>query len=109
MTALYVTSLAEGAGKTTICAGLAKHLLSNGKKVGFFKPIIADIRDPLEAIDQDAAFIRHILALEEPLENLCPVISGHNTLANRIKETYTRVAKGKELVIVEGVDRKSVV
>ena len=106
MKALYVTSLAEGVGKTTICAGLAKHLLSSGKKVGFFKPIIADIRDPLEAIDHDAAFIRHILALEEPLENLCPVISDHNTLANRIKEAYARVAKGKDLVIVEGVWRQ---
>lgn len=106
MTALYVTSLAEGAGKTTICAGLAKHLLSSGKKVGFFKPIVADIKSPLEAIDHDAAFIRHILALEEPVENLCPVISDHNTLANSIKEAYAKVSKGKDVVIVEGVWRQ---
>lgn len=106
MTALYVTSLAEGAGKTTICAGLAKHLPSSGKKVGFFKPIIADIRSSLEAVDQDASFIKRILALEEPVENLCPVISGHSTLANRIKEAYAKVAKGKDLVIVEGVWRQ---
>jgi len=106
LTALYVTSLAEGAGKTTICAGLAKHLLSSGKKASFFKPIIADIRSPLEAIDRDAAFIRHILALEEPVEDLCPVISDHNTLANRIQEAYAKVSKGKDVVIVEGVWRQ---
>ena len=106
MTALYVTSLAGGAGKTTICAGLAKHYLGDGRNVGFLKPIIADIRSSLEAVDQDAAFIRRILALEEPIENLCPVISNHSTLANRIKEAYAKVAKGKDLVIVEGVWRQ---
>ena len=42
MVALYVTSLERGIGKTAVCAGLGKHLLSDGKKIGFFKPVIAD-------------------------------------------------------------------
>ena len=107
MVALYVTSLHEGAGKTAICAGLGKHLLSDGKKVGFFKPIVADIKSPpIGAIDSDAAFVKHVFALEEPVSYLCPVINDHNTGANRIKEAYSGVSRGKDVVIVEGIWRQ---
>jgi len=92
-------------GKTALCAGLGKYLLSDGKKVGFFKPVVADIKSP-PAIDSDAAFIKHVFALEEPISHLCPVINDHNTLANRIKEAYARVSPGKDMVIVEGTWRQ---
>jgi len=66
----------ERAGKTAICAGVGKNLLRNGKKVGFFKPIIADTKSvPIEGTDSDAVFIKHIFALDEPVEYLCPVIN----------------------------------
>ena len=100
MAALYVTSLQAGVGKTAVCAGLAKHLKDNGKRVGFFKPMVADIKSP-EAVDSDAEFMRHILALEEPLGDLCPVIS-RDELAKKIKQAYKKVSKGKDVVIVEG-------
>jgi len=107
LVALYVTSLETGSGKTAVCAGLGKHLLSDGKKVGFFKPIIADIKSPpAETIDSDAAFIKRVFALKEPIGYLCPVINDRSTLVNRIKEAYTGVSRGKDVVIVEGVWRQ---
>ena len=106
MAALYVTSLAEGVGKTTICAGLAKHLLSNGQKVGFFKPILAK---EAEGSDSDALFIKQILSLDEPVDSICPVISGQDKVVNRIKEAYGRISRGKDVVIVEGVCERSIV
>ena len=33
MAVLYIISLEKGMGKTTICAGLGKHLMDDGKKV----------------------------------------------------------------------------
>ncbi len=76
MVALYVTSLEKGSGKTAVCAGLGRHLLSDGKKIGFFKPVIADSKNlPMEGTDSDAAFIKHLFALEEPVDLLCPVFS----------------------------------
>ena len=108
MAALYVTSLYAGVGKTAVCAGLGKHLLGDGKKVGFFKPIVADIKSPpIEATDSDTAFMKHILALEEPIDSLCPVIGEQGNLTNRIKEAYTKVSTGKDVVIVEGIWRQS--
>ena len=106
MAALYVTSLPAGAGKTAVCAGLGRHLLADGKKVGFFKPIVADIKSPaIEATDSDAEFMKHILALEEPVGSLCPV-SGRQELTNSIKKACAKVSAGKDVVIVEGIWRQ---
>ena len=105
MAALYVTSLYAGVGKTAVCAGLSWHLLSDGKKVGFFKPLVSDIKSP-EAIDSDVEFIKRVLALAEPLDSLCPVIGRQGNLTNSIKEAYAKVCTGKDVVIVEGVWRQ---
>ena len=109
MAALYVTSLQAGVGKTAICAGLGRHLLAKGKKVGFFKPIIADgEKPPIEGFDSDAEFMKHILALEEPVDSLCPVISEQGNLATRIKKAYARVSRGKDVVVAEGICERSI-
>jgi BioD-like phosphotransacetylase family protein len=107
LVALYVTSLKGGSGKTAVCAGLIKHLLGDGKKVGFFKPIIADITAPTKGTtDSDTAFIKRVFALKEPVTNLCPIISDHDALANRIQKAYAAISRGKDVVIVEGVWRQ---
>ena len=102
MAALYITSSQAGAGKTMVCAGLGRHLKGKGKKVGFFKPLVAAIES--KTADSDTAFMRRILFLKEPVEDLCPVISGD--VAKKVKQAYTRVAKGKDVVIIEGVWRQ---
>ena len=108
MVALYVTSLERGSGKTTVGAGLTKHLLNSGKKIGFFKPVIADSKSPpAEGTDSDAAFMKHLFALEEPLELLSPVFSDESSLRNRIKEAYAKVSQGKDVVIIEGISDQS--
>lgn len=102
MVTLYVTGLEKGIGKTAVCAGLGKHLLNDGKKVGFFKPIVAASKTA-EDIDSDAAFMKGLLSLDEPVESLCPVFSD----ASKVKEAFARVSSGKDVVIVEGVDEQS--
>jgi len=107
LVALYVTSLKGDSGKTAVCAGLVKHLLGDGKKVGFFKPIVADITTPSTgAIDSDTAFIKRVFALKESVTNLCPIISDHDALPTRIQEAYAVTSRGKDVVIVEGVWRQ---
>ena len=106
MVALYVTSLERGAGKTAVCAGIGRHLLAAGRKIGFFKPILAE---SMEAADSDTMFMKQIFALEEPADSLCPVISGGGNLSGRIKEAYGRVSPGKDMIIVEGMYERSIV
>lgn len=108
MVALYVTSLERGSGKTTICAGLGRHLLGNGKRVGFFKPVIADDKNlPIEHTDSDTEFIKYLFALEEPADLLCPVFSDEDNLTKGIKEAYAKVSQDKDVVIVEGTSARS--
>jgi BioD-like phosphotransacetylase family protein len=105
LVALYVTSPYAGAGKTAVCAGLGRHLLGDGKKVGFFKPLVAEIKSP-EAVDSDTQFMKQVLALREPVNSLCPIIKGQGDVAKKIKQAYAKVSRGKDVVIVEGVWRQ---
>ena len=102
MAAVYVTSLQAGVGKTAVCAGLAKHLDGDGRKVGYFRPLVADIKE--EAADGDAAFMRKVLRLKETAAEISPVIAAGD--AAGIKKAYDKVAQGKDVVIVEGVWRQ---
>jgi len=110
LAALYVTSFEAGSGKTTICAGVGKHLLVDGKKVGFFKPIITEGgKPPIEGFDSDAEFMKHILTLKQPLDDICPVIADQRNLTDSIKKAYAKVSRGKEVVMVEGVYERGIV
>lgn len=100
MAALYITSPQAGAGKTLVCAGLGRHLKGKGRKVGFFKPLVAAIKS--KPADSDTAFMKRILSLKEPLEELCPVIGGEG----KVKTAYAKAARGKDIVIIEGVWRQ---
>ncbi|MFC2055987.1 AAA family ATPase [Chloroflexota bacterium] len=103
MVALYVTSLEKGSGKTAVCAGLGKYLLTEGKKIGFFKPVITDGKKTLTAVtDSDAEFIKHLFSLDESVDLLCPILSGGSNLTSGIKEAYAKVSQGKDVVIIEG-------
>jgi BioD-like phosphotransacetylase family protein len=104
LAAVYITSPQAGAGKTMVCAGLGRHLKSKGKKVGFFKPLVAAIKSK-EAADSDAAFIKRVLGLKEPLEELSPIIGGEGDIAKKVKQAYAKVAKDKDVVIIEGIWR----
>ncbi len=84
MVALLVTSWESGAGKTTICAGLAKNLADSGKKVGF-------LRVAASTSNNDGAFMKSLLNLSDPVV----------TDPAQIKDAYTKAAVGKDVVIIE--------
>ncbi len=100
MVALYVISAEAAAGKTAICAGIGRHLQGEGKKVGFLKPVLADKKP--EGGDGDAAFMKHLLALPETVDSLCPLIGRGKGLADKARQAYIEVAQNKDVVIVEG-------
>jgi len=94
---LFVTSLSSGAGKTAICAGIGKHLIAQGKKVGYMRPLIG--APPSGA---DALFMKEVLSLQEPLEALCPAFTNENQFTAGFKKAFDSIAGGKDVVIVEG-------
>jgi len=113
MIALYFTSMGEAAGKSALCAALGKIFKADGRKVGFFKPV-AIVAEKADSSDKDTEFMKLTLALEEPVELLCPTyLSTKDFLAtanekepawlNKAKEAYARVSQGKDVVLLEGV------
>ncbi|MDP3879141.1 MAG: DRTGG domain-containing protein [Dehalococcoidales bacterium] len=107
MITLLVTSSGTGSGKTTVCAGLGRYWLAGNKKVGFFKPAIADGSNQAAEIDSDAVFLKQVFALEEPMELIQPTFKNESALKSSIKEAYGRVSRGKDIVITEGVSGQS--
>ena len=59
MDVVYIVSVEEAAGKTAVCAGLGRFMQSNGKKVGYLKPLAVEKGDG----DGDIAFMKHVLGL----------------------------------------------
>jgi hypothetical protein len=47
--------------------------------------------------------MKQVLALPEPVDSLCPLISGEGVLTNKVKQTYAKVSQGKDVVIIEGM------
>lgn len=103
MAALYITSSENGSGKTTVCAGIGKLLMADGKKVGYFKPIISDGTQTTSEADGDAGFMKSLFSLDGSAETLSPVISSRGNLAGNIKEVYAKASQGKDVMIVEGI------
>ena len=113
MIALYITSIGETAGKSLLCAALGRIFKTRGQKVGYLKPV-ALVAEKADASDKDTEFIKLTLALEEPVELLCPVtLSTRDFLASanekepawlkKAKETYAQITQGKDLVLIEGL------
>jgi BioD-like phosphotransacetylase family protein len=104
MTALYVTSWREGAGKTALCVGIGRWLQRSGKKVTYLKPILP------EGQDGDAKFVMQALGLGKPGESLTPLYLGQQEikaelnsgrLSDRVKQAYGKIATGKDIVLLE--------
>ena len=120
MVTLYVTSTDRASGKTALCVGLGKRFQSDGFSVGYLKPISLSARR-LEGtvVDEDAQFIKTQFQLDEPMSDLVPIPLDAQAVESimrkqkwldypkRLADVYERVSKGKDIMIIEGVDRLS--
>jgi BioD-like phosphotransacetylase family protein len=108
MTALYIVSWNEGAGKTALCAGIGKQLQKKGKKVGYLKPVASIEADA----DKDAEFLKRSLKLKEPVEVLSSLRLSRQdivaetksgSLGSNVKEAFDSTSSGKDVVLLEGL------
>lgn len=112
MTNLYIESWAQGEGKTVLCVGISRHLQSNKKRVGYFKPVALAKEGASLGIDSDAQSIHEALELKEPLDALCPFRLTlqafkydieEKDLPDKLLQAYNVVAKKKDIVLLEGL------
>jgi BioD-like phosphotransacetylase family protein len=103
-------------GKTMVAIAIASKLRSMEKKVGYFKPSGTKSyhhSTPKEDVDEDAAIMKDLLGMKEPLSTICPIVRvkssydellkvGSDKLKDKMLKAHARISKGMDYVLVEG-------
>lgn len=111
MKTLCIASPEGQVGKTAVCSGIAKKLQSDGKRVGYFKPVSVT-RDGISSGLGDCEFLNEVLELGKPAHELCPVVIGRNELAaaakrlsditKKVQEAYREASTDMDVMVIEG-------
>lgn len=114
--ALYVISTETFAGKTTLCAGLARWLEGTGRRVGYLKPLtVPRPGDNPAAGDDDAILMQRLLRLPLAPAELAPVwldsalavrlLQGEEAIAPMARVLSARERQPRcDVLLVEGAD-----
>lgn len=114
---LFITGTGTDVGKTYVTALIVKKLHETGKNPGYYKAAMSGNvrREDGTLIPGDAAFVKEISKIEQPLEQMCPYVYEHAYsphLASRIegnpvslqqvKKGFENVCMSHDYVTVEG-------
>jgi len=121
---IFVAATMQNDGKTTISLGLIFGLREKIKEIGFIKPIGQRyLEEEGLKVDEDSVLIERVCELCDVkcgLKDMSPVAvergftekyidkPSKKEISNHIKEAFSRVAKDKELVIIEGTGHAGV-
>lgn len=112
---IYLLSAQPYSGKSLITVGLGLKLKDAGYRVGYFKPFGRAVKK----VDEDADSVKKALALGEPLEQICPLLvteemiknilcgSNKENFSEKIANGFNQVAKGKDLILIDGAGNLS--
>jgi len=114
MQTLIVASTSPYAGKTGIVLALLAMASERRRAVGYFKPYgtMPTVVDGVQT-DADAAYIAAYASVSAPLQAICPVVESRALVedvlagdradrSDDVSSAFAEVAKGADLVIVEG-------
>lgn len=114
MITVYIGSTSGYSGKSLVALGLALRLKEDGYRVGYMKPYgKVPVVEQGKLTDGDVLFMKNILGLAEPVEDLCPVVHSHDLLVETMKgkgkdfsgkvlKAYKSASKGKDVMILGG-------
>ncbi|VVB51249.1 ATP-dependent dethiobiotin synthetase BioD [uncultured archaeon] len=113
MKPIVIASTEEYSGKTAFSLGLS-HLLTERKlSVGYMKPLGNRlIEENGKLVDQDASQVKKLLKLTADTSDISPirltpdliqgVLTGKKNPKKALTEAYSRISKGKDVVLIEG-------
>ena len=118
---IYMSSIYQNAGKTTVAIGLYKLFRGRKLKMAFIKPVgqqtvsVDDMN-----IDKDSYLLGELYHCREKLKDMSPVTVAHgyteeyifnpqkDLLRKKILTSFERLKKGKDAVIIEGTGHAGV-
>lgn len=120
---IFISATGQNAGKTTFSVGLIAALLKRFKNMGFIKPIGQRyLMEQGFKVDEDSILIEKVFNISSNLsiKDLSPIAvergftekyiegTAKRDYAKDILESFNRVAKDKDLVIIEGTGHAGV-
>ncbi|MCK4462911.1 MAG: AAA family ATPase [Candidatus Omnitrophica bacterium] len=120
---IFIAATLQNVGKTTFCLGLIARLKKTFKRIGFIKPIGQRyLMEQGYKVDEDSVLIEKIFGIGSNLriKDLSPIavekgftekyIQGNSAgdYAKLILDSYRKVARDNELVIIEGTGHAGV-
>jgi hypothetical protein len=121
MKKIFIAATSQNDGKTTVSLGLIRNFQNRFKKVGFIKPIGQRyLEEEGLKIDEDSLLIEEVCGIKCGLKDMSPIAvekgftekyiahPDRKSITRQIKESFRRVSKGLDLVIVEGTGHAGV-
>lgn len=118
---IFIAATMQNDGKTTVSLGLMRTLRDKFKNIGFIKPV--GQRYLIEQgyrVDEDSVLINEVCGIECNLSDMSPIAvekgftehyirkPNRKKLIERIKKSFSIVAKNSDLVIIEGTGHAGV-
>lgn len=118
---IFIAATRQNDGKTTISLGIVSAFKRKIRKVGFIKPI--GQRYLIEGgykVDEDSVLIERVCNINCKLKDMSPIAiergfteryilkADRAALGRQIKQSFERVAKGKDMVVIEGTGHAGV-
>ncbi len=118
---LFIAATRQNEGKTTLSLGLILVLKKRYKNIGFIKPVGQRyVQEGSIKVDEDSVLIERVCGTDCFLKDMSPIAiekkftreylrhPDPNKLAGEIQASFAKVAKGRDLVIIEGTGHAGV-
>ena len=118
---LFVAATRQNDGKSTICLGLLQILKEKYPRIGFMKPVGQRyVEKEGYRVDEDVVLMRDVCGMSNNLKDMNPVTvakgfteryieeGGLEKYREMIKDSYERISRDKELVLIEGTGHAGV-
>ena len=118
---IFVAATKQNDGKTTISLGLINSLKKKFKNIGFMKPVGQRyVLEEGNKIDEDSVLIERVCNTKDYLKDMSPIAIEKGFTEQYIKDqvsedltkniinSFNRISKGKELVVIEGTGHAGV-
>ncbi|MBI4982962.1 MAG: AAA family ATPase [Candidatus Omnitrophica bacterium] len=121
MRKVFIAATKQNDGKTTASLGLICNFQNRFKRVGFIKPIGQRyLEEEGLKIDEDSLLIEEVCGIKCGLKDMSPIAvekgftekyiakPDKKSISRQIKDSFKRVSKGNDLVIIEGTGHAGV-
>jgi len=121
MKKIFIAATKQNDGKTTVSLGLICNFQQRFKKVAFIKPIGQRyLEEEGLKIDEDSLLIEEVCGIKGSLKDMSPIAvekgftekyiarPNKNSITRQINESFHRVCKGQDLVVIEGTGHAGV-